>query len=263
MSLHLRLLSAADLEELVPMAAAIAARREAFVALSAGRADVPLRTRLPVPEQEGMLLVMPAHVPEIGLATKLVSVFPRNLARGQPTLSALVVDLDPATGRPRAVIEGESLTALRTGAAGGLAADLLARPDARRAVLFGAGGQARAQLRALFAVRPIERVTVIARRLDSARAFAATVQDEPWWPAGVAIVASADRGVVCAADCVVAATTSATPVFDGRDLAASAGGGRRTAGRAAHARDDHLLQVGRQRGAGRGAGAAGGRGRRA
>src|SRR5262249_35796233 len=108
------------------------------------------------------------------------------------------------------------LTSLRSGAAGGLAADLLARRDARTVALFGAGEQARAQLQGVLAVRGIERVFLFSRTRGSAERLAAEVTSRPGAPA---VERAARQGeAVGRADLVIAATTSCTPVFDGADL---------------------------------------------
>ncbi len=90
------------------------------------------------------------------LAVKVVSLFPHNPDRGLAFIQAAVLVLDAETGRPVALIEGSALTAIRTGAAGGAAIDLLARPQSRVLAVFGAGVQGRSQLEAACTVRKIE-----------------------------------------------------------------------------------------------------------
>jgi alanine dehydrogenase len=154
--MKLRILSEADVRQAVTMAEAIQAVREAYVQLSAGQAVVPLRTPVPVDKREGVTLFMPAYLTASdALGAKIVSVFPGNLERGLPTIHAVVVVVDAETGRPVAIMDGTYLTALRTGAASGVATDLLARSDARVAAIFGAGAQARTQLEAVCTVRHI------------------------------------------------------------------------------------------------------------
>ena len=225
--MELRLFSAADVGRALPMAAAIAAVKAAYVQLSAGRAQAPLRTHLAVAGGDSTL-VMPFYVPTAGgadavggadgdaLGLKLVSVFNSNPPRGLPLIHALVLALDAATGAPLALIEGSSLTAIRTGAASGAATDVLARPDARTLALFGSGVQARRQLEAVCAVRPIERVRVYS--LAGAEALADEMAGRGPIPADITVVGS-PREALAGADIVCAATTSRTPVFAGRDLA--------------------------------------------
>ncbi|NJN98528.1 MAG: ornithine cyclodeaminase family protein, partial [Anaerolineales bacterium] len=153
--MKIRILSAEDVRRALPMSEAIEAMRSAFGQLSANQADLPLRTRLQT--DKGLLLFMPAFLRqsrEIGF--KMVSLWGDNPAKGLPAVIALATVIDPDTGEPKALLNGEMLTAIRTGAGGGLAADLLARPDASIAAVFGAGVQARAQLEAACAVRPIK-----------------------------------------------------------------------------------------------------------
>lgn len=138
-------LQASDVRTALPMDETIAAMKQAFAALSDGRAQVPLRTKVEVPAHAGESLFMPAFVDDAegeALAVKVVAVFTRNAEQGLPTLHAAVLVLEASTGRPTALLEGGTLTAIRTGAASGAATDLLARPDSEVAAIFGAGVQA-------------------------------------------------------------------------------------------------------------------------
>jgi ornithine cyclodeaminase len=215
----LRVLTADQVREALPMPLAIEAMGRAAAQLSAGRATMPLRTVLPT--AHGTTLVMPAWLADAEeLAVKVVGVHDGNPARGLPRIVGLVTVFDPQTGAPRAVMDAAALTALRTGAGGGLAADLLARPDVTDVALIGAGVQARSQLEALLAVRPIQRVRVFARRRAATEAFAASVRAA--WPELSVHVASSPAEAVRGAGLVVAATTSVVPVFDDADLAPGA-----------------------------------------
>jgi len=187
----------------------------AFGQLSAGRANLPQRSRIDIPEAAGVTLIMPALLPETGdFALKVVSVFGKNRLRGLPTLHALVIALDPATGVPVGLLEGASLTALRTGAASGAATDLLARPEARKLAIFGSGVQARTQCEAVCAVRQIEAAWVFSPSRDHAQSFAKEMGREPWAPPSIH-VAESIAAAVREADIICTATTSSIPVFDG------------------------------------------------
>jgi ornithine cyclodeaminase/alanine dehydrogenase-like protein (mu-crystallin family) len=233
------LLSATDLRALVPMRDAIGAVRQAFVALSRGRAAVPVRTVVPVAGRDAVLLAMPGALATPGpektesentgardsghaalagghLGAKLVSVFPGNATSGLPVVQAVVVLLDEEDGRPLALIEGTSLTALRTGAASGVATDLLALPEAGIVALFGAGTQARTQLEAVCAVRPVTQVRVVDRTPERARAFVAWAREQAWIAGATVLAATDPEAAVRGAEIIVTATTSATPVFHGR-----------------------------------------------
>lgn len=217
--MKLHLFSAADVHRALPMAEAIAAVRHAYIQLSAGRVQAPLRTALDVSPAD-VTLVMPFYEPPSGsaagaLGLKLVSVFESNVPRGLPLIHSVVLAVDTASGAPLALIEGATLTAIRTGAASGAATDALARPDAAVAAIFGSGAQARRQLEAVCTVRPIERVYVYS--LDGADRFVAEMAGVGPVPADVR-VASSPRQAVSEADVICTATTARTPVFDDGDL---------------------------------------------
>jgi len=205
----MRILSAADVRASVDMPAAIEAMREAFGALAGGGAVAPLRVALETPH--GVSLFMPAHIAAGARSgAKVVSVNPGNRALGIPVIHAVVLVIDPVTGRPTALMDGTWLTALRTGAVGGLAADLMSRPDSRSIGLFGAGVQARTQLEAVRCVRAIERVRIFSPSGTSADLLAKELD-------GIdAESVSTPAEALAGADIVIAASSSTTPVFDGR-----------------------------------------------
>ena len=215
--MQIRILTASDIRAALSMPAAIDAVETAYSQLSAGKASMPLRSG--VKTDRGVTLVMPAHLHDSGdFAVKIVSVYPDNPKNNLPTVSATVLALDPATGVPLALMEGDALTALRTGAAGGVAARYLARKNASRVALFGAGVQARSQLQAAMAVRRIERVLVV----DPFEAAVRRLMDDvAGWPDAPEVrIADSPRQAVAQADIVLAATTTKTPLFDGNDIKA-------------------------------------------
>lgn len=229
------LITAAELRALVPMRDAIGAVRQAFVALSSGRAAVPVRTVVPVAGRGAVFLAMPgvlapAESPSAegaadgsaGLGAKLVSVFPGNAASGLPVVQAVVVLFGEEDGRPLALIEGTALTALRTGAASGVATELLALPEAGIVALFGAGAQARTQLEAVCTVRPVTQVRVVGRTRERAQAFVAWAREQAWIGGATVLAAADPETAVRGAEIIVTATTSATPVFPGRAVRAGA-----------------------------------------
>ena len=215
---QLRILSAADVVAALPMKQAIEGMKEAFAQLSAGNVDVPLRSRIAVPEQQGVSLFMPAFMPKTAdLAVKVVSVFPNNVARGEPMIHALVLVLDATNGRPLALIEGGTLTAIRTGAGGGASADLLARPEAQVVAMLGSGVQARTGLEAVCTVRQIRAVRVYSPNREHAQQFAEEMVGQGPIPTQIEVVASAQTAI-SGADIIYTATTSHTPTFSGADM---------------------------------------------
>ncbi|HET9910404.1 MAG TPA: hypothetical protein VFQ13_00875 [Anaerolineales bacterium] len=212
-------MNAEDVRKALPMNEAIEAIKNAYAALSDGRAVVPLRTRLPIPGSEALSLFMPAYVQsadEQALAIKVVSLFPGNPARGLAYIQAAVLVFDPETGRAIALLEGSSLTAIRTGAAGGAAIDLLARKDSKIVAIFGAGAQGRTQLTAACAARKIETAFVFDADPGKAQSFA----EEMKTLIKDIRVAQGAKEAVENADIICTATTSTKPVFADKDIKA-------------------------------------------
>ncbi|MGZ8577988.1 MAG: ornithine cyclodeaminase family protein [Actinomycetota bacterium] len=208
----MRVVDAEELRSRLPMTAAIDALEDAFHHEDPETAG-PLRSS--VETRAGSLLIMPAASSR-GVGVKLVTVTEANVARGLPFIHAVYVLFDAASQAPEAIFDGAALTALRTAAVSGMATRLLARPDARRLVLFGAGVQATSHLEAMTAVRPVEDVVVVSRDPAHAEALAERAR-----VAGLAAsVGEADA--VADADLVCTCTTSREPLFRGTDLAAGA-----------------------------------------
>jgi len=157
---------------------------------------------------------MPAYLTQSdSMGAKIVSVFPNNTRRGLPTIHALVIVVDAKTGQPLAAMDGTYLTALRTGAASGLATDLLARKDSRVAAIFGAGTQSRTQLEAVCTVRDIERAWVYDVKLRVARAYVREMKAKGNPLPQDIRVAQSSKQALHEADVVCTATTSFRPVF--------------------------------------------------
>lgn len=212
----IRILSREEVRRALPMERAIETMKKAFTQLSTGQADVPLREALRVSHHNGVILVMPAYLAaDDQMAVKIASVFDDNPAKGLPLIHSLVVVVDAATGEPTAVMDGIYLTALRTGAASGVATDLLARQHASTVAIFGAGAQGRTQLEGVCAVRPIQKAWVYDIVSERADAFAAEMGQRLSLSVKVASTPSeaAHRAAV-----ICTATTSSSPVFNNADL---------------------------------------------
>lgn len=216
------LLNAEDVRKSLPMKEAIEAMKSAYAALSNGKAVVPLRTHLPIPNSEALSLFMPAYVQSTGaqaLAIKVVSLFPDNPTRGLAYIQAAVLVFDPETGRAIALLEGSSLTAIRTGAASGAAIDLLARKDSSIAAIFGAGAQGRTQLEAACTARKIETAFVYDANIAKAQAFVEEMNGKDLIPRDIRVAGSASEAIEHA-DIICTATTSLRPVFQDQDVQA-------------------------------------------
>ena len=216
------ILTADEVRKALPMKDAIEAMKRAYAALSDGKADVPLRTHLNIPPQDAVSLIMPAYVQTEGgdaLAVKVVSLFPKNPERQRKLalIQAAVLVLDAETGRPIALLEGSSLTAIRTGAGSGAAIDLLSRPDSKVVAVFGAGVQGRTQMEAACSVRKIERAWVFDTSDKRAEGFVREMAGVGPIPKNLRVAKNAQEAL-SEADIVCTATTANTPIFSDTDV---------------------------------------------
>jgi alanine dehydrogenase len=214
------ILSKEEVRKALPMVEMIRATKKAYAALSSGKAVVPLRSSLSISPHEATSLFMPAYLQhETGeaLAVKIVSVYPHNPNRDLPLIHAAVLVLQADTGQPLALLEGSSLTAIRTGAASGAATDILARPDSRVAGIFGAGVQGRTQLEAICSVRAIQKVLIFDPRQDQVEKFIQDIAGRGPIPIDLR-QAKQPQEAVSQADIICCATTSTTPVFEDQHL---------------------------------------------
>lgn len=214
------ILSREEVRLALPMVEMIAATKEAYAALSAGRAEVPLRSSLSIPPYGATTLLMPAYLQDESgeaITVKIVSLFPHNMDRNLPLIHAAVLVLRADTGQPLALLEGGSLTAIRTGAASGAATDILARLDSQVAGIFGAGVQSRTQLEAICSIRPIRKVLIYDPRQEQVEKFIQDMSGHGPIPTDLQ-PASTPQEAVSEADVICCATTSSSPVFDDRHL---------------------------------------------
>ena len=190
---------------------AIAIVADAFAEISRNDGLYPQRLHLPI--RNGDALVMPGYDGRSYLGTKIVTVHHQGHWQSGTRATYLLLDAD--SGEPLLLCDGTALTALRTGAASGLATRRLAREDANTLAIFGVGGQAPEQLAAVIAVRPIEKVLVVARHRSRADEFALRMQHR--FPA-VQLQGSDATSAIIGAGVIVTATSSTTPVFDGTTI---------------------------------------------
>lgn len=194
---------------------------DALEAAFRGQVVTPVRHHHPVAragEPDAMLLLMPAWDdvstgfdgdPMIGI--KIVNVVPGNAARGKASVVGSYLLMSGVTGEPVAMMDGSRLTLRRTAAASALAARTLARPDAARLVMVGAGALAPHLIEAHASVRPIREVAVWNHRPEKAVALAESLAGRPYRVTAVTDLAAA----VAEADIVSAATLSSEPVIRG------------------------------------------------
>jgi len=217
-------LNADQVRQCLSMPEAIDGMRAAFAALAQRRAVVPQRTHLDIERHRGVSLAMPAYVQgdnhdgsQDAMSVKVVSLFEGNRDKGLDRIQAIVTVFDPTTGQVTAQLEGGTITSIRTGAASGLATDLMARKDAKVAAVFGAGVQARTQLEAVCTVREIEEVFIFDPDTDRAQEMAVEVAGQG--PiAGNVCVARTPKEAIEHADIICTVTTAHEPVFEDIDL---------------------------------------------
>jgi alanine dehydrogenase len=198
-----------EVEELLDVDELIEALAGAMADLSSGRATAPNRIGVFVQEHDAVLAAMPARLPSAGaLATKLVTVFPRNAGTGTSTHQAVIVVFDQQDGRPVALLDGTAITSMRTAAGSALATRLLARDDATTLAVLGTGEQARSHVQAVTRVRPFAEVRIAGRDPEKARRLAEEL----------GVVAAASFAEACAGADVVCATTHATDPVVRREL---------------------------------------------
>ena len=208
-----RVISGRRLRDLVPMADAIEAVRGAFQAVSEGHIDQVPRTALP----DGSLLTMAAHgIGSSGTSVKVLGVRQDATQHQLPLINAVVLWFDHSTGLPLAVLEGSELTALRTGAASGVATDLLAAPDASVLAMIGSGAQAADQVFAVCSVRRIETVRIFSRNAATAAGLAKRLGAA--LPEVEVHVSTDIHSATADADVVCTATTATSPLIHGGDL---------------------------------------------
>lgn len=190
------------------MKEAIRAMKTAFAQLSSGEAVVPPRLSLDIPDKNATSIVMPAYATGSPYYTvKIVSVNYSNPDKGLPLIHGVVQVFDAENGKHIANLDGASITAIRTGAASGLATDLLAKENANVCAVFGTGVQAASHIEAVLAVRPIEKIIVFSRSKPSAEKFCSTLANQVQCEIG-------KKESLLEADIVCTTTPASSPLFE-------------------------------------------------
>ncbi|MGH3714377.1 MAG: ornithine cyclodeaminase family protein [Micromonosporaceae bacterium] len=208
---RLLVLSAADVRRLLDIDLAIESQRRAFDELGRGRAVLPARLLVDGSEDSVAFCYAARLSPDRGAVCKFGSVNPANADRGLPTISALITILDGDDGRPVAIMDGTSVTTIRTSAASAVAVEVLANPDSRRMAVLGSGVQAEAHVRAISRVRALRAVRVWSRTRARCESLARSLNGQLEFD--VIAAATADEAVRDA-DVVVACSTSVDPILD-------------------------------------------------
>ena len=209
------ILTRSDVMQVLDMAACMDVVEKAFGELSGGTAVLPLRISITPPD--GLALYMPAYLKEMGaLACKVVTVYKNNpKLHNMPTTIGKVLLQDPSTGDVICIIDGGYLTAVRTGAASGVATKHLARKDdSLVAGIFGAGVQAKMQLWAVAVARKLAKALVFDISDKAALDFVTEMSHK----LKLQIVKADSPDQLLESDIICTATSSATPIFNGRNV---------------------------------------------
>jgi alanine dehydrogenase len=188
---------------------------KAFEELAKGTAVLPLRT--PITPPDGLSLYMPAYLKEMkALACKVVTVYKNNPKKfNMPVVIGKVLVQDPETGDVVCIMDGGYLTAVRTGAVSGVATKYLARKDKNQvAGIFGTGVQAQMQLWAVSIARELSKAIVYDISDESTNAFIKEMSEK----LNLEIIKAETPDQVLEADIICTATSSATPIFDGKKV---------------------------------------------
>jgi alanine dehydrogenase len=209
---ELLVLTDAQVGELVDYGEAIEVVEDAFRDFGQGRATMPSKVYLSLPRYHGDIRAMPAAAGDLYAGVKLVNSHEQNPSKGLPAVVGTYLLFSQETGMPLCLMAATLLTAIRTGAASGVASRYMARQDARSLGLIGAGVQAAHQLRSVSRVRMIERVVVWAPEVDRARTEVLAAGLEIEFPQ-LQIRIAGSAGEAAASDIICTTTPSRAPLF--------------------------------------------------
>lgn len=179
------------------------ALRQGLMAIAEETVSAPARISAHSPR--GLVGAMPGFVPGVGMAAKLVTVFPDNHSAGLPSHQGVVAVFDPETGSLQGLLDAATVTSIRTAQNAAVAADVLARTDARSLCILGAGVQGHEHLLAFADLRPWTSVVISSRNFEHARSLAQRFPQ-------CEVVESFDEAVG-QADVVCCCTDSQSPLF--------------------------------------------------
>ncbi|MCW3999427.1 MAG: ornithine cyclodeaminase family protein [Candidatus Bathyarchaeota archaeon] len=203
-----------QVKDLLTMPEVISQVESAFKQKASGHVQMPAKAYLTYRKYNGDLRTMPSYLEELDVsAVKLVNVHPDNHSKfNLPTVMATVTLFDPANGFPLAIMGGTTLTDMRTGAAGGVAAKFLAKKNSKTVALIGAGAQSRTQLMALFEVfKKFEEIRIWSRHTATEQVFLADAEKKYGHLCKFILEKNVDKTVE-GADIVVTATPSREPL---------------------------------------------------
>ena len=211
MTKNIPFISDEQVKKLLPMNEAIELMKNAFIQITNETVTIPQRINLDMSDVNADSLIMPVYsFEEKKYGVKIVSLNRDNPSKNLPLIHALMILFDAENGKPIAILNSETLTAIRTGAASGLATRILSNTNSTVAAIFGAGIQARYQLRAMCEVRNLKTVLLFDKNQSKTVSFKHEMENE----IGISIEICIDQPVLKDAQIICTATTSSVPVFD-------------------------------------------------
>lgn len=211
MTNNIPFISDEQVKKMLPMKEAIELMNNAFIQITNKSVTIPQRLNINMPEVNADSLIMPVYsADEKKYGVKIVSMNQDNPSNNLPFIHAIMILFDAGNGKPLALLDAENLTAIRTGAASGLATKLLSNTNSTVAAIFGAGIQARYQLRAICEVRNIKRVLLFDNDQFKVESFKHEMENE----LVLSIEICNDQNVLKDAQIICTATTSSVPIFD-------------------------------------------------
>jgi ornithine cyclodeaminase len=209
--MQILIVNQSEVRQLLPMAECIEVMAEALKALSLGKAILPLRPVMWLPEKVGALGMMPAYMENLELmGLKIVSVFPGNHGTEYDSHMGAVIIFETRHGQPLAIMDATEITAIRTAAVSGVATRLLAREDAGDLAILGSGTQAKTHLEAMLLARKIRRVRVWSRNPENGRRFVERESQRHNMPLELSPTV---QGAVQGADIICTTTSSPEPIL--------------------------------------------------
>jgi ornithine cyclodeaminase len=216
------ILNRREVVSLLSMPTCIELMEQALASLSRGEVILPLRPVIRIPDSPNAFAVMPTYSANLkASAAKLISVYPGNHGTALDSHQGMVALFDGTNGKPLAIMDAFSITAIRTAAVSGVATRLLARRDANVVAILGAGAQGRSHIDAMLAAHPFERVIVWSRTKAHAAALVTEVEGR-YGPGPVSrarptkfVVVEDIDAAVREADVVCTVTASREPIVRG------------------------------------------------
>tara|TARA_B100001167_G_C16760415_1_gene301056 strand:+ start:160 stop:1149 length:990 start_codon:yes stop_codon:yes gene_type:complete len=205
-------LTSNDVESILTINDTVSILEKSFIEFSRKQVDMTDRDVFIIEDKKGWFGIMSAHMKNMAaLGTKLVTVFPENLAIHKPTTQAVISLIDVNTGELIGIIDGSLITGMRTGATTGIATKYLSKKSSSKLSIFGSGFQSKFQLMAICSVRKIQEILINSPSIDSKSKYISELQDL----LDIPIIIEKNIKKLLTSDILVTSTTSPTPLFDG------------------------------------------------